>query len=118
VPEAVNWAKALARCNGEVSLLTEILDLYAREEPRLLSQLEAALAKPDAPAVQFAAHSLKGMAGNLDAGLVQKAAFELERMARAGELAEAPGVLTTLKQELARLDQAIGAWRGSHGLAP
>ncbi|RLC20881.1 MAG: hypothetical protein DRI57_03715 [Deltaproteobacteria bacterium] len=48
--------------------------------PKLMSQIEEGIAVGDGKIVGFGAHSLKGMSYNLSAGLVARAALELEKI--------------------------------------
>ena len=48
-----------------LAFLTELLDLFAEETPKLLVRMREAMEAGDAPALRVAAHSLKGTCANL-----------------------------------------------------
>jgi two-component system sensor histidine kinase BarA len=83
-------------------------------------ELEAALARGDAPAVSRAAHGLKSMSANIGAAQVKDRAGAIERTARDGDLtrlAEAAsgldGLLTRTVSALhLRLDVPTGSAEG------
>ena len=92
---------ALARVGGDEELLHEIAVLFLHECPRALLEIHQAVAGEDAAKLENAAHSLKGSVANFGASTAVEAAFRLEQMGRARQLAEAPEVLRALEQALA-----------------
>jgi HPt (histidine-containing phosphotransfer) domain-containing protein len=53
------------------------------------------------------AHSLKGLVSNFDAEHAAKAAFRVEQLGKAGDLATAPAAIDELDRELASLAAAL-----------
>src|SRR5690606_2060633 len=53
---------AMQRLGGDMALLGELATMFAEDVPPLLAKLERSIIENDAPAVQRAAHSLKGLA--------------------------------------------------------
>ena len=92
---------ALSRVGGDLELLREIAVLFLDECPRALLEIHQAVAGEDAVKLENAAHSLKGSVANFGASTAVEAAFRLEQMGRARQLAEAPEVLRALEQALA-----------------
>jgi len=90
-------------------LFQEIAGLFREDSPRLLSQIRSAVRGADAPALEKAAHTLKGCVANFGAQAAVQAALRLERMGRAHDLAEASGACRTLENEIARFEQALEA---------
>ena len=97
----------MERLGGDLDLFREIAGLYREDSPKLLSQIRTAVEGADAPALERAAHTLKGCVANFGAQAVVQAALRLERMGRARELAEASGACQTLETEIARFEQAL-----------
>jgi CheY-like chemotaxis protein/HPt (histidine-containing phosphotransfer) domain-containing protein len=109
--EVLDEALLLSRVDSDAQLLRDLVDLFLEECPRLVDEIRVALDKKDAKAVQRGAHSLKGSSSNLAAKMASEAAFKLERLARAGDLADAEGVLQELECQLAGLKPALLAVR-------
>lgn len=71
-------------------LLARVIDLYLEGSPKLLSELEGALAQKDATTLYKSAHALKNSSANLGIGALTNLFRELEATGREGnvELAE------------------------------
>jgi PAS domain S-box-containing protein len=100
----------LARVDGDRALLAELVRLFVQERPSLLGSMEAALRDGDAQELARAAHKAKGAFGNLSAPLAQRAAVELELLARHGKLALATDVFLRLRQQVERLEAELMAF--------
>lgn len=94
---------ALARVGGDAELLKEIAMLFLDDYPKSLSELKDAVQAGDAKRVERSAHGLKGSVSNFGARPAVDAAFQLEIMGRAQQLAEVEQVLRTLELTLAAL---------------
>ncbi|MBZ5700627.1 MAG: response regulator [Acidobacteriia bacterium] len=105
--EVFDLATALRRVEGDRELLTELVSLFEHESAQLLAEMRAALAQHNTQALQHAAHTLKGSAGNLAAALAYAAAVEVERLAREGDLGHAETALAALEKEMTRLRPAL-----------
>ncbi len=104
---AVNLAAVMARLGDDRELLAELAGLYLEDEPSLLEQLEAAVARGEAEGVRRAAHTIKGSVANFAAARAQAAAFALEQAGRADDLASAEALLDTLRAELTLVRQEL-----------
>lgn len=100
-------AGALERIGGDEKLLEEIAVLFLQEYPSLLEAAREALRTGDAPALERAAHSLKGSASNFGAYPCVEAAFNLERQARYGDLTSSQEGLARLDAQLALLHKEL-----------
>jgi CheY-like chemotaxis protein len=69
---------ALERLNGDKELLTALVGFFFEDFPTLLDQIRAAFARRDWPALQRAAHSLKGLSANFGAAPAVAALEKLE----------------------------------------
>jgi PAS domain S-box-containing protein len=102
-------AALLARIDGDVELMQELITLFLEDYPERLACLREALDRGDGETLAQVAHTLKGAAGNLCASGVFEAAQRLETAARNGDLQQAGTVYRTLEQEMARLQTALAS---------
>jgi two-component system, sensor histidine kinase and response regulator len=107
-----NWdpAKALERVGGSQEVLGELIVLLEEECPKILDAIRAGIARQDAKAVEFAAHSLKGAASYFFASPVVDAARELEMTARDKKLVDAPSLLARIETEAQKLLEELEAY--------
>ena len=98
-----NKAEALSRIGGDEELLQELCQIFLENSPKLLQQLQQAVAAGDADGIMHAAHSLKGESGYLSASRASHAARQLEEMGRNKDLSHAGHALAVLERELATL---------------
>jgi two-component system sensor histidine kinase/response regulator len=101
---------AKERTADDPELLLEILGLFRDQLPPLLIETRAALTRCDAPALERAAHSLKGAAANISAEEVRTAAWGLEEAARNARWNEAAAAQDNLETALPRLMAALSAY--------
>jgi HPt (histidine-containing phosphotransfer) domain-containing protein len=94
---------ALARVDGGEALLADLARLFLEESPNLLSAVQQAVSAKDAERLQRGAHSLKGAVATLAAQRAFDAALRLERLGRAGDLAEAENAYAALESQIERL---------------
>ncbi len=59
----LNWAAALERAGGDEGVLREVVRIFLDTSPGQLVEIRLALERRDAPALQRAAHTLKGSVG-------------------------------------------------------
>jgi CheY-like chemotaxis protein len=95
--------EALARVEGDATLLAELVEILRAESPRLLADLRRRLEAADARGVQDAAHALKGSVANFGGHAAAAAAGVLERMGREAALDGGFARLAELEQEVDRL---------------
>ena len=72
---------ALERTAEDRDLLMEILGLFREQAEPTRDMIQAALMNRDGPALERAAHSLKGSASNISAEQVREATLQLEHAA-------------------------------------
>jgi HPt (histidine-containing phosphotransfer) domain-containing protein len=96
---------------GNPDLWQKVVALFLKESPRLLADVETAIAKQDAGQLQRAAHTLKGSVGALGAKAAFDAAQRLETQAREGDLSHAEEAGRVLRAALQRLGPALSATR-------
>ncbi len=86
--------RLLASKPGE---LRSMMDDYLESAEQQLSNIDAALARGDADAVEMAAHSLKGVSGQMGARQVMAAAHRVEKAAAAGDMEGARALVPALR---------------------
>jgi CheY-like chemotaxis protein len=99
----IDFADILARVGGDTDLLKRMIATFLRDTPKRVSSLSAALRRRDAAAVASLAHALKGSISIFGAETPRLHAQEVQEFGRAGDLAAAGGLLTSLKEEIANL---------------
>jgi HPt (histidine-containing phosphotransfer) domain-containing protein len=99
----------LDRLGGDLELFQEITGLFREDCPKLLSEIRSAVSEDNPPALERAAHTLKGCVANFGAAAAYEAALKLEQMGRARELGGAAGACQTLEAEIARFELALEA---------
>jgi CheY-like chemotaxis protein/nitrogen-specific signal transduction histidine kinase len=109
--EVLDEALLVSRVDSDPQLLRDLVDLFLEDCPRLVDEIRVALERKDAKAVERGAHTLKGCTSNLAAKMASEAALKLERLAHAGDLVRAEGVLQELECQLVRLKPALLAVR-------
>ena len=102
-PPTIDLDATLRRLEGDRQLLTDIVQLFLEDSPALLETIDANLQSGDAEQVERAAHSLKGLAANLDAKATMAAAWAVEQAARRQQLAEAAELNKALRMQVDRL---------------
>jgi HPt (histidine-containing phosphotransfer) domain-containing protein len=108
-PVATKWTpeRMLARLDGDRELAVELAGIFVEECPRMLQRLREAVGAGSADEVRRAAHALKGSVSNfIDVGPTATA-FELETMARDGQLDGVEAVLDRLDREIAALMESL-----------
>jgi CheY-like chemotaxis protein/HPt (histidine-containing phosphotransfer) domain-containing protein len=104
MPEApVDLAAVLETVEGDKTLLTELLRVFARDYPERLADVREAIMMGDAKRLECGAHSLRGAVGLFGAKVACDLAMTLESMGSEARLDSAAQVLRELEQELERV---------------
>jgi HPt (histidine-containing phosphotransfer) domain-containing protein len=92
---------------GIAELLDESLEFIAGAQ----TEMRAALAAGDAPAIARSAHTLKGTSANIGANAVRAISADIESDAKAGQLANLAPMFTELGDALSALGEAVAAYK-------
>jgi two-component system, sensor histidine kinase and response regulator len=103
----IDRAAALARVEGDVELLRELIELFLDDSAKLLSEVRESVVHGDEKALERAAHRLKGSLGTLGAQATFDLAQRLEEMGRDGNLVNAKTALDRLEKEIERLTSTL-----------
>jgi two-component system, sensor histidine kinase and response regulator len=107
MPNIYDHAASLRRMGNDNDLFGEMADLLKTDAPALLQVLKSAHQSGDAPGMQRAAHTLKGLAANFSAERAVAAAAEAERLAKAQQCAGMPAAIISLEESLDELIAAL-----------
>jgi HPt (histidine-containing phosphotransfer) domain-containing protein len=100
-------AGSLRRMGNDQELFHEMVELLRSDAPPLLSAVHNANKEGDPPRLQWAAHTLKGLASNFGAERAVTAAAEIERLAKARQSSGLPAAITELEESLDELIAAL-----------
>jgi len=100
-------AKLMARIDGDVELLSDIVREFLDSCPRIMAKMKQAIAARDAAGLEQEAHRLKGTVGNFAAKPAFDAALNLEMMGRHGQLDRAAEAYAVLVEQISALTPAL-----------
>jgi CheY-like chemotaxis protein len=98
---------ALARVDGDLPFLKEMIKLFASNDPKSIAELEAAIDTGDAPSVMEAAHAIKGNVATFCATAAFDQAFVLETKGKNGDLHGVAQDFQELKSRLLTLEHSL-----------
>jgi HPt (histidine-containing phosphotransfer) domain-containing protein len=111
IPPALDAAvlESLRQLNqpGQPDIVREVLTVFLADAPGRVAAIEQAIRASDAPAIQRAAHALKGASGSIGAMTLQAHCRELEDSAKAARLERTPELGRGIHEEWARVRAEI-----------
>ena len=102
-----NIEQALSHMDGDEELLTETIQIFLEEYPKILAAIQTAVDNQDAKTVEREAHSVKGAVSNLGATAAYESALRLEKIGSSENLGPAPDTLSELALELRQLEKLL-----------
>ncbi|HEY4235382.1 MAG TPA: response regulator [Lacipirellulaceae bacterium] len=96
-----------ARVEDDLDLLAEMVELFLESSPRMVTDIESAIAAGDVERLGNAAHTLKGVLRNMCASASADAALELETIGKRGDFARADQSLIGLKHDITQLQSVL-----------
>ena len=105
-PQAIETLRSLSP-EADAAFLRELIAIYLLDTPKLISELETALAKQDVNTAIRAAHTIKGSSGNFGAVRFAQVAREIEAHGKASDLAAAAAAMGSLKAQYALVVEAL-----------
>ena len=109
--DVFNHGEMRNRLGDDLDLVTELIELFLEESPKLLVDVQIAVQRRDAKAIERTAHRLKGSAGKFGMNATVKTAMLLEVLGRTGDLADADVTCQSLCEELRQLQDELDQWR-------
>ena len=97
------------RVHGDVTLLRELVDLFAAEVPGMLARIEKAIKHGLPSDLEKASHKIKGSMLQFSAHAAANIALKLEESGKIGSMAGTGNLLQNLRQEISELQQTLRA---------
>lgn len=97
------WEKsrALSRLANNQVLFDKICEMFIESVPRKCDEIKAAVNDKDVSKIKLVSHTIKGMAGDIGAVIVQRRFSDIERLAKDEKLLEIDSVLPDAINEIA-----------------
>ena len=108
--EAIDWAGVLNQMRGNLRVVQVLVEATLAETPNMLAAVRSAIGTRDAPALQLAAHTLKGTLRYFGDTAGFQWAVCLEKMAGSRDLSEAADTFTKLESALEPLERSLRAY--------
>jgi len=96
----IDFARMRERLGGDEKLLHEVIEIFIDQAPKHIDTLRVALANGDAATLEKTAHGIKGELGYLGIAEVLNEAWELERLAREHDLADAKETFASFEKNI------------------
>jgi CheY-like chemotaxis protein/HPt (histidine-containing phosphotransfer) domain-containing protein len=109
VERLLDYDLTLARIGGDTTLLGEIVRIFARSVPLLMTSIGEALNRADLEHVYVESHSLIGAVGSVEAPAVLRAVVQLEGHARDRDVIAAAAVFADVEALVQRLSAELAA---------
>jgi HPt (histidine-containing phosphotransfer) domain-containing protein len=97
------------RVHGDLTLLRELVELFATEVPGMLARIDKAIKHGSPSDLEKASHKLKGSMLQFSAHAAAGIALQLEQNGRIGSMAGTEKLLQKLRQEISELQQTLRA---------
>ncbi len=92
------------RMDGNLVLLAELVEMFFKDYPHDLFELNEALEKKDLKTLVYLTHGLKGELGNMGMTTAYKIACDLDKLFKNNKLEEAPEMVRKLIREVKALE--------------
>ena len=89
--------------------MAELAGVFLEDARWGLQEIEEALQRGDAPAVERVAHKLKGGSGSMGARGMSGLYAQLEDVGASGDLSQGSELLGRIREELGRVERALEA---------
>ena len=108
--DMISKAAVLEYVEGDVDLLSELVDFMTESYPDILAAVEAALSSQDQEELEKQAHALKNVVGVIGENPAHEALAQLEQAAREGNMETAPELLERGRVQTDRLFGILSAY--------
>lgn len=108
--DVFNHGEMRNRLGDDLDLVTELIELFLEESPKLLVDVQIAVQRRDSKAIERSAHRLKGSAGKFGMNATVQTAMRLEVLGRTGDLADVDAICQSLCEELHLLQDELDQW--------
>jgi two-component system, sensor histidine kinase and response regulator len=93
----------MERIGEDEELMEQLIELFLEDYPKRMAEIETGLSENDSERIRKAAHTLKGMSGNLAFHQVYHTAKNLENAAFEKKLDESKQLYDQLQLDIARV---------------
>ncbi len=107
--------RALRRLDGDEGLLVDLIGFFLEDYPSLVVKMEESATANDAPSLERAAHSMKGLVANFDASIARDIAQQIETAAKQRELHGISNLINDLKSAASELAVNLERYRQKAG---
>jgi len=114
--DVFNIDSLLEIVGGSDELIAELIILYMKNLPNLVSKIKEAIDERDSKKLEFNAHSLKGMSLNLSAKTVANLSLELEKIGRSKDISHAAEIFAKLDQESEKLKKVLNSVKNEQNI--
>ena len=104
---AFNKKDMLERMDNDEEIVSMIIKSFIKFIPQNFNELQEALEKKNAEAIERIGHTIKGASANVSAETMREVALQIEKCGKAGDAAGAAGLFEDLKKELKRFETAL-----------
>ncbi|HLU39776.1 MAG TPA: Hpt domain-containing protein [Planctomycetota bacterium] len=104
--EVIDELMALSE-DGDPELLVDLIEMYLADSPGKIEAITRGTSAGDWEAVERAAHSLKGSAGNLGAVEVQSLCDRVQNACRSKETTDVPEMVRALQEHARAAETAL-----------
>ncbi len=93
----------LERLGNDEEIYTEVIQLFLEDMPLEIEVLQQAFANNDTTLVKRQAHTIKGVAANVGAKVLQETAFQIENNVKENERIQNDKMLTRIKEDFGKV---------------
>jgi len=107
----------LRSVGGDKKLLLRMIQIFLRDTPKRLAEIEAAIHSDRSEDLAFSAHALKGSVAIFGAEAARQQCQELQELGRRAELSRVGPAFEQLKVEIAKLEANLRGYAGQTSLS-
>ncbi len=100
----------LGRLQGDQRIAKRIAEVFLKDAPARIVELQGYLFAGDAKKTEITAHAIKGAAAGISGEQMRSLAEKMEKLAHAGELDEGSNLVKDLQTALFQLQEQIKKW--------
>lgn len=117
IEDIINRKELSERLDGDISLLSELADIFISDSVNLMSKIEESFKAGDSQTLGKAAHTIKGAVSNFSAKKAYESALALEKIGKNNEMSLAPAAMEELKNEINNVKEALKLMKKESSIA-
>jgi len=107
-PNVIEELRAL-QSSGSPNFLSELIDIFLKEQGQNLSRLRKAMDARDDASLERVAHTMKGSCGNLGARDLSKVCSDLQGVARSGDWSKNEALVARIEADAVGVEAELRA---------